>query len=177
MLELQGVHPNCTYRSRLSKNNITKFNKMTVDNTGQARNYLFEPEYDLILYVYNSSNRIRETFVRYNVQYGYLYQETSSGKEQGFPVFREVPTKDHRTVNVWEINLRNEWDEFEVVRVANNFYMYSLPENYDLNKFFEGALKVIDARTDSLTKKYEEDINNQNKLIKDITETMTKLLG
>lgn len=174
MLELHNVRPNCTKRVNLGKNNITKFTNMGVDSNGQARNYDFDPEYDLKLYIYSLSSRISEPFREYDVQYGYMYQETPSAT-YCFPVFREVPTEGKKKVEVWKVSDSN-WDEMEVVKVSSNFYAYSLPENRDLNKFVDGVIKVIDDYKVRLTEKYNHDIANQNNIRHDIVETIVRMM-
>ena len=175
MIELHNMRPDSTRRYNKSRNYIKKFNNVIVDENGNSKSHEFEPEYDLILYVYSTSpSKAENPFTEYEVQYGYLYQKTYSGIEC-FPVFREKPTGDKRKIGVWKV-YDSDWQEMEVFRVSTNFYAYSFPENRDLNKFLEGAIKVIDDHKDKITKKYERDIENQNKVMEKITETMTEMI-
>ena len=171
MLELHDPRSDTTKRFNWGKSKITKFAVQTLDENGRARNYDFDPEYDLILYVYSNTNK---SFKEYKVQYGYMYEDTP-GTIYCFPVFREIPTDDNRKINVWKIS-SGEWNENEVIRVSSNFYAYSLPENRDLNKFLDGAMKVIENQKKKLTDKYNSDIHNQDKLHDDIIEILTKVM-
>lgn len=171
MLELHDPRQGTTKRFNWGKSKITKFTTQTLDENGRARNYDFDPEYELLLYVYSNSNK---TFREYKVQYGYMYEDTP-GAIYCFPVFREVPTDENRKVNVWNIS-DGKWNENEVIRVSSNLYSYSLPENRDLNKFLDGAMKVIESQKKKLTDKYNRDIVNQDKLHDEIIKIVTKVM-
>ena len=77
MLELHDPRSNTTKRLNLGKSRIKKFAVQTLDENGRARNYDFEPEYDLILYIYSTSPKVDNPFREVNVQYGYMYQLAS----------------------------------------------------------------------------------------------------
>lgn len=174
MLELQGVHTNCRYQLDIGKNNIKKFTRITLSSDGQSKNYSFEPEYDLILYVFSPINKFHQPYKEYRVQYGYMYQTVYlSGKEVGFPVFREVPTEANEyRVNVWKINANSDWEELQAVKVSINYYAYSSVENYDPKEFMVSAMNVIDNYKLKITKKYERDIGIQDNVLEMMSEVL-----
>ena len=172
MIKLKDPRPGTRRVYDLGKSKIKKFSVQTLDENGRARNYDFDPEYDLILYVYSDSHNAPRTFREHKVQYGYMYQDNPDATYY-FPVFREIPSGGDRKVNVWKIS-DNEWDELEVVRVSSNFYAYSLPENRSLERFLEGAEKVIDSQKRRITEKYNKDMSNQDRIRREIADAVTK---
>lgn len=176
MLELHNLREGTFRKVYRGTGNITKFISYTVDGNGKSRNYDFDPEYDLTLYVYSVSPKTNESFREYNVQYGYMYQYTPI-ETYSFPVFREVPNDDNRKINVWKVSDDSDWDELEVVKVSTNFYAYSRPENRDLSKFLDGALRIIEDHKKKLTDKYNRDMSNQDKIHDQIIDCMTRIIG
>ena len=174
MLELHNIRPDDIKEFNVGTSKITKFTNQTLDDNGQARNYDFNPEYNLILYVYSVSPKITESFKEYNVQYGYMYYKEQIDR-LCFPVFREVPTDDKRKVGVWKASCDN-WDEFEVVKVSTNYYAYSLVENRDLSRFLDSAIKVIVDHKEKLTEKYNKDMTIQNNICSRLVNDVLKAI-
>ena len=173
MLELHNLRSGTIETPYRGRGYINKFTTYTVGEDGHSRNYDFEPEYDLILYIYSISPRIKSTFREVKVQYGYMYQY-SQGSVYSFPAFREIPKADDRKVNVWKVS-EEGWEENEVIRVSTNFYAYSLPENRDLKKFLDGARYVVDSYKKKLTEKYERNMKNQDDILNKMNEVFTEI--
>ena len=174
MLKLKDPRPGTRRIYDLGKSKIKKFSVQTLDENGKAKNYDFDPEYDLILYVYSDTRNAPRIFREHKVQYGYMYQDNPDATYY-FPVLREIPSSDDRKVNVWKI-LDNKWNELEVVRVLSNFYAYSLPENRNLEKFLEGAEEIIDSQKRRISEKYDRDISNQDRIRREIAEAVEKAM-